>query len=305
MKLADVPPWLWIVFTCIAALSQTFRNAMQRSLTTRLGTVGATHVRFLFGLPFACLFIALMLAVVERPRALQFGATFWGWVVTGGLTQIVATALMLAAMQLRSFTVATAYVKSEPVLVAIMGFVFLGDAIGVVAVLAIVIATVGVVLMSVSGAPAQAGESRLKPALFGISAGAVFALSAVGFRGAVVALGDDPFYLRAAVALVIGLTLQSVVLSGWLLARSPGTLAEIFKAWRPSMTAGALGSFASLCWFIAFALQTAALVRTVALVEILFAQAISRKLFAQRSSLGETVGILLVVAGVAVLLLAA
>ncbi len=35
------------------------------------------------------------------------------------------------------------------------------------------------------------------------------------------------------------------------------------------------------------------------------AQAISRKLFAQRSSLGETVGILLVVAGVAVLLLAA
>ena len=71
------------------------------------------------------------------------------------------------------------------------------------------------------------------------------------------------------------------------------------------MTAGALGSFASLCWFIAFALQTAALVRTVALVEILFAQAISRKLFAQRASLGETVGILLVVAGVSVLLLAA
>jgi len=161
-----------------------------------------------------------------------------------------------------------------------------------------------VVLMSVSGAPGPAGESRLKPALFGISAGAVFALSAVGFRGAVVALGDDPFYVRAATALVIGLTIQSVVLSGWLLARSPGTLAEIFKAWRPSMAAGALGSFASLCWFIAFALQTAALVRTVALVEILFAQAISRKLFAQRSSLGETAGILLVVAGVAVLLLA-
>ncbi len=303
MTLADVPPWLWIVFTLIAALSQTFRNAMQRSLTTRLGTVGATHVRFLFGLPFAALFLSLMLSVVEPPRELRLQPQFWGWVLTGGLTQIVATALMLAAMQLRSFTVATAYVKSEPVLVAILGFVFLSDRLGAIAVVAIVIATFGVILMSVSSAPGQQGESRLKPALFGIAAGATFALSAVGFRGAVVALGDDPFYLRAAITLVIGLTIQSIVLSGWLLARSPGTLAEIFKAWRPSLTAGALGSFASLCWFIAFALQTAALVRTVALVEILFAQAISRQLFAQRSSRGETVGILLVVVGVMVLLL--
>lgn len=302
MSLADVPAWLWIGFTVVAALSQTFRNAMQRSLTARLGTVGATHVRFLFGLPFACVFIALMATVVAPPAGLRFDRVFWGWVLVGGLTQIVATALMLAAMQLRSFTVATAYVKSEPVLAAIMGFVFLGDRLGVVAVGAIVLATVGVVLMSVAGAPGT--ESRLKPALFGIGAGAVFALSAVGFRGAVVALGDDPFYLRAAITLVIGLTIQSLVLSAWLLARSPGTLTEIFKAWRPALAAGALGAFASLCWFIAFALQTAALVRTVALVEIIFAQAISRKLFAQRSGVAETVGIVLVVVGVLVLLLA-
>ena len=301
MSLADVPAWLWIGFTVVAALSQTFRNAMQRSLTARLGTVGATHVRFLFGLPFACVFIALMATVVAPPAGLRFDRVFWGWVLVGGLTQIVATALMLAAMQLRSFTVATAYVKSEPVLAAIMGFVFLGDRLGWVAVGAIVLATVGVVLMSVAGAAGT--ESRLKPALFGIGAGAVFALSAVGFRGAVVALGDDPFYLRAAITLVIGLTIQSLVLSAWLLARSPGTLTEIFKAWRPALAAGALGAFASLCWFIAFALQTAALVRTVALVEIIFAQAISRKLFAQRSGLAETVGIVLVVLGVLVLLL--
>ena len=303
MTLAEVPPWLWIVVTFIAALSQTFRNAMQRSLTTRLGTVGATHVRFLFGLPFACVFIALMLALVEPPRDLRFGATFWAWVLTGGVTQIIATALMLAAMQLRSFTVATAYVKSEPVLVAVMGFVLLGDRIGPLAIAAIVVAPVGVVLMSVSGASAKDAGSRWRPALFGIGAGAIFAMSAVGFRGAVLALGDDPFYLRAAITLVVGLTLQSLLLSGWLLARSPGTLTEIFRAWRPSLAAGGLGAFASLCWFTAFALEPAALVRTAALVEILFAQAISRQLFAQRSSRGESMGILLVVAGVAVLLL--
>ena len=44
-------PWLWIVFTLLAAAGQTVRNAMQRELTASLGTVGATHVRFLFGFP--------------------------------------------------------------------------------------------------------------------------------------------------------------------------------------------------------------------------------------------------------------
>ena len=48
---------LWAVFTLIAAAAQTARNAMQRELTTSLGTVGATHVRFLFGFPFAILFL--------------------------------------------------------------------------------------------------------------------------------------------------------------------------------------------------------------------------------------------------------
>jgi drug/metabolite transporter (DMT)-like permease len=226
---------------------------------------------------------------------------------------------MLAAMQLRSFTVATAYVKSEPVLVALLGFVFLGDRLGVLAVAAIVIATAGVLLMSMAApaaAPARAQPvapapgaptpvpARWRAALFGIAAGAIFALSAVGFRGAVVALGDDAVHVRAAVTLVIGLAIQSLVLSAWLRLRSPGKLGEILRAWRPSLAAGALGAFASLCWFTAFALQTAAAVRTLALVEILFAQAISRQLFAQRASAGEAAGIGLVVLGVAALLLA-
>jgi drug/metabolite transporter (DMT)-like permease len=327
MTVDAAPGWLWIGFTLVAACSQTFRNAMQRSLTARLGTVGATHVRFLFGLPFACLFVVLILALSERPRSFAFGSAFWGWVIVAGLTQIVATALMLAAMQLRSFTVATAYVKSEPVLVALLGFAFLGDRLGPWAIAAIVIATAGVLLMSIAtpaAAPARVAvpargpdaaqgptpspaplpaPSRWRAALLGIAAGAIFALSAVGFRGAVVALGDDAVHVRASVTLVIGLAIQSLVLSAWLRLRSPGTLGEILRAWRPSLAAGALGAFASLCWFTAFALQTAAAVRTLALVEILFAQAISRQLFAQRASGGEAAGIALVVLGVGALLL--
>src|ERR1700732_1144100 len=51
-------PWLWAAFTIIAAAAQTVRNAMQRELTATLGTVSATHVRFLFGFPFALAVLA-------------------------------------------------------------------------------------------------------------------------------------------------------------------------------------------------------------------------------------------------------
>ena len=52
-----LPLWAWI--TLAGAVAQTGRNATQSGLTARLGTLGATNTRFLFGLPFACLFLAL------------------------------------------------------------------------------------------------------------------------------------------------------------------------------------------------------------------------------------------------------
>ena len=120
------PSWLWAAFTIVAAAAQTVRNATQRGLTTRLGTVGATHVRFLFGFPFALIFlIAVMVALrQELPRA---PFIYWAWVIDGALTQIAATALMLAAMNDRSFVVVYAYIKTEPVQAVLFGLIFLGD----------------------------------------------------------------------------------------------------------------------------------------------------------------------------------
>ncbi len=61
-----IPPWLWVVLTLAAATAQTFRNAAQRELTGTLGTVGATNVRFVFGLPFGLLALAAV-AIVGGP----------------------------------------------------------------------------------------------------------------------------------------------------------------------------------------------------------------------------------------------
>src|SRR3954469_485791 len=139
--------WLWALFTVIAAGLQTVRNATQRELTTTLGTAGATHVRFLFGLPFALVFLAGVLIVTGEALPWPVLA-YWPWVLQGALAQIAATALMLAAMNERSFVVTIAYIKTEPVQVAIFGLLFLGDRVSLAMMVAIVIATAGVVVMA-------------------------------------------------------------------------------------------------------------------------------------------------------------
>src|SRR5438045_9281686 len=122
------PSWLWALFTIIAAAAQTVRNATQRELTATLGTVGATHVRFLFGFPFALIFLASVMIVsgASLPRP---GPAFWPWVLAGALAQIAATALMLAAMHGRSFVVVYAFIKTEPIQVALFGLILLGDVV--------------------------------------------------------------------------------------------------------------------------------------------------------------------------------
>lgn len=292
--------WLWIVFTVAAALSQTIRNALQRELTASVGTAGATHVRFLFGLPFAVLFLAAIVYVMRAPLPAA-NMTFFAWSAFGAVTQIFATALMLMAMQNRSFVVAIAYIKTEPVLVAIFGLAFLGDALTFPVAAAIIIATAGVVAMSWT--PGIAAANSMKPAVLGIIAGAFFALAAVGFRGAVLSLGgSERFLVSAAYTLVVSLAIQTALLSLWLIAVDRKGFLAIFRAWKPSLSAGFMGALASQFWFMAFALATAASVRTLALIEVLFAQIVSRRLFSQKTTQHEALGILLLVAGIALLL---
>ena len=291
------PSWLWALFTIIAAAAQTVRNATQRELTAKLGTVGATHVRFLFGFPFALIFLAAVMLALGQGLP-HPPASFWPWVVAGALTQVGATALMLAAMNERSFVVVYAYIKTEPVQVALFGLVFLGDMVTPGMAAAILTATAGVIIMAVK----PGTRSSLTATLLGLAAGAVIALSAVGFRGAILRLEGGSYVMAATVTVVVGLMLQSVLLTAYLRLRDPQVLAAIVRAWRPSLVAGFMGALASQFWFLALALATAASVRTLALVEVLFAQAISRFVFKQAMTTREAAGIVLIVIGVALLL---
>jgi len=291
----------WILAALIAAAAQTARNATQASLTRAIGTIGATQVRFLFGLPFACLFLALVTQFTGEsipaltPRAL-------GFTTLGAVAQIGATALMLVTMKSRGFGVTTAWLKTEPVMVALIAAVVLGDPLTLPALAAIALATGGVLLMSVKPGTGLAMWREAGPALTGILAGALFGASAIGFRGGITSLETGDFLIRATTTLVLSLGLQTAILMVWLLLFDRTALRASFGVWRSSLGAGFLGAFASQFWFIGFSLTSAANIRTLALVEVIFAAAVSRYVFRQAITTRQIIGMAVICAGVGWLL---
>ena len=302
----NYPDWLWIPITVWAAFAQTLRNATQRGLTSRLGTLGATLVRFLYGLPFALLWFWIVLEYTGEapPRP---GAGFAAWVALGALSQIAATALLLRTMQERNFALGVAYSKTEVVQVALFAFVALGDRVTLAALFAIACATVGVLLLSPvdKERPLRALLSGWtgKPALLGLASGTAFAFAAVGYRGAALSLGNVSYLNAAGATLATALALQTVVLGGWLLARDPKAVAGALREWRPSVFAGFMGAAASAGWFTAFAIEAAANVRTLGLVELIFSYVVSLKLFREKLSTMELGGMALIALGIVVITL--
>lgn len=291
---------LWIPVTIFAAAAQTVRNAAQRSLVSELGTLGATLVRFLYGLPFALAW-ALAVVLFTGVRLPAMGATFGIWVLGGAIAQIAATALLLQTMRERNFAIGVAYSKTELVQVAIFSLVLLGDALDARLGVAVVCGMLGVMMLSPADKEhpwrSMAAGFASRSALLGIGSGAGFALSAVAFRGAIQQLDVPSQLVAASLALVVAQTLQTLLLGGWLLARSPDVVQRTLRAWRRSLFAGAMGAAASAGWFTAFALVSATKVRTLGLVEILFSYAVSRNLFREQLSRREFMGIVLLTLG--------
>jgi drug/metabolite transporter (DMT)-like permease len=299
--------WLWIPVTVWAALAQTVRNAAQRHLTTELGTLGATLVRFLYGLPFALLWLIVVGEWVATPVPSPAG-TFIVWVLMGAVSQIAATALLLRTMQARNFALGVAYSKTEVLQVAVLGLAFLGDPLSAPATLAVAAGTFGVLLLSPADKerPLRALLTgwTSRTALLGLACGGLFALSAVGYRGAALALPGTPFLMAGAFTLAAAQLAQTLLLGGWLLARDPDVVRRVLRAWRMSLFAGFMGAAASAGWFTAFAIEPVAHVRTLGLVELVFSYAVSRRLFRERLSALELAGMAFLALGVAIISLA-
>jgi drug/metabolite transporter (DMT)-like permease len=293
--------WLWVPIALWAALAQTARNAAQRSLVAQAGTLGATLARFAYGLPFALAWVVLLHALPATAAPLPaFGAAWFAWLLVGAVSQLAATACLLAAMKQRNFVIGVAYSKTDALQVALFGALFLRELPGWAMLAAMALATAGVVLLSLPArgvaSAAVAGGSG-SAALWGLASGAGFAMSAVGYRGAALALPDASPWLAGAWGVLCAQAVQTLLLGGWLAWRQPAALRATVGAWRVSTAAGAAGALASIGWFTAFALTTAANVRTLGLAEVVFSYLVSHRLLREQLARGELAGLVLVVGG--------
>ena len=136
----------------------------------------------------------------------------------------------------------------------------------------------------------------------GLAAGALFGIAAIGFRGGILALPEGGFLIRASTALVLGLALQSLLLGLWMALFDRPAIRACLVVWPASLGAGFLGALASQFWFIGFSLTSAANVRTVALIEVVFAAVYARLVLGQSPTQRQLSGMAILMAGVALLL---
>ncbi|MCF8469110.1 MAG: hypothetical protein K9G33_17075, partial [Sneathiella sp.] len=104
----------WIPITIFAAFFQNIRTSLQKYLKGRLSTGGATYVRFLYGAPFALLYILTLNHFSDLPIP-EPNIEFPIFACAGGLAQTLATALLVPLFSLKNFAVGTTYSKTETV----------------------------------------------------------------------------------------------------------------------------------------------------------------------------------------------
>lgn len=269
---------LFIPITVAAAAFQVARNATQRTLMGGGGPWAATLVRFLYGLPFTALFLALAWLAVGG-ASLRLSAFFWLAAGAGGMAQIGATAALLESMRRSGFALGTTFQQSLLPFSALIGAAFFHDALSAPAWVGIVVVMAGVAVLSW---PKEGFNGDWSGAWFGLLAGALFAVSNNGFRQAALSLGPAPAVVAAIATVLCVQAMQTAALIGALALFSRASLVVAFASWRTSLRAGFFGAAASACWFTALALAPAGPVRAVGVVEMPFAALAGRRLFAEK-----------------------
>ena len=288
---------IWIPITIAASFAQVARNAAQRSIMGGTGPWGATLVRFLFGLPFTAVFVAVAFALTrgEHPHA---GLAFWGPALIGGACQIAATAALLTAMKRAGFAVATAVQQSSIPLAALLGWLVYGERLSTTGWTGVALTSVALLVVTWPRTGAS-GEKPVSGAAFGLLSGLAFGVSLNAFRQAGHALEPNHPIFAAVVSLLVVQIVQTLALGLFLMITDRAALVAVAKAWRPSLGAGFWGAAASAGWFIALALAPAGQVRAVGVVEAPIAALAGRRLFAERLTVVQLTFGLIAAVGVA------
>ncbi len=298
---------IWLPASLLGGLLQAWRTALQQRLRAELSISGAGLVRYLYGLPFA-LGLAVLWLTTQGLSIPAFGSAFLGFALAGAVTQMAGTILLIMAFGHRGFVVGTAFSKTEAVQAALVTALFLGERLPWLAWLGIVAGVTGVLTLALAGR----GVSRREiwralgqpAALCGLGAGSMFALAAIAVKLATAELADVDLIGSALVTLVVVMAIQTALHLMWVIVRDRDTARAVFRQWRTSSQVGLLSALGSACWYIGFAAAPAALVRIVGQVEVIFTIGFAHFYLREPVRWHEIVGLLLVVGGVVMALLA-
>lgn len=258
----------WVLFTFLAAFSQSWRNALQSQLSQSLTTTGVTLARFLWAAPLSLVYLgALYLSTPEHLAPLPaLGEVTLGYVGLAALMQILATALMVVLFKQQNFAVGAGLAKNEATIAAVLGVLFFGVQLTLVGWLGVLLGGVAVFLLS---APQGIRKVSLTTALLGLACSTAFALTSLWIREASLSL-NLPYLLSAAWVLAMVINVQTTLLLGYLFCFDREGLKRVFAHPKPVLLTSIASFVGSFGWFNAMSLQSVPYVKTLGQVEVFF-----------------------------------
>lgn len=298
--------WGWIALSLFAVVMQTLRTAAQKQITRHLDAVGATMVRFVFGLPFAVAFLSIVM-VQSNLSLPSINQDFVIFTLIAAVLQVVATVLLIYLFSLRNFAVGTTYARTEAFLTALVGSLFFGEVISFGGWAAIVLSVAGVVVLTVARTESVSESSILarlwnKSALVGVGAGLSFAICSLSLRRASLSFEHDNYLFTAGMVLVSMIIIQIVITGVYMMFKSSHQFPIIARQWKISSFIGLTSALGSIGWFTAMTLERASYVKALGQIEFLFALLISTMFFKEKTSVKELLGMMLVAGGIGLLL---
>ncbi|MGJ8758497.1 DMT family transporter [Acinetobacter sp. HC8-3S] len=282
----------WILFTIMAAFMQAWRNAFQKQLSTSVDAYGTTLARFLFSPLFAFSYLAFLYMQKPVTAAVHFSDKFWFYIVIAGVSQIFATALMVMLFQQKNYAIGVGLAKSEAILAAIVGVIFLQEHLTTWGWVGVLIGAVAVFLLSKGR---QHTELSVKTLMIGLGSGLCFAITSLLVREASLELTMLPFLHRAAWVLCCLISFQCIIMLLYLGLFSRETLYRMWQRLGLVFKVSVCSFLASVGWFSAMSMQTVAIVKTLGQVEILFSLLISAFFFKEKLAKTDHLGLWLVI----------
>ena len=295
----------WVLITAIASLSQTLRSVFQKNIIEDVGVLASAYSRFIFALPFVALLAVFFLDVEELLILKNLSVKTWFFLVTASICQILFTIILIKLFTLRSFAIGVAFSKTEVIQTTLLEIVIIGFILTSHVLLAIIIGFIGMLFMSKQKLIGNVGHSRLflQQVILGVSCGIFLGLSSVLYKVALDSVAIDLIYKKVIVLSFLALAIQSVLFGAFIvITDEKKNLEKLFNSWKKGLPVGFFGCSATFCWFYAFSLVDATLVRAVGQLEIVFSVLMSYIFYKERITGFELIGMSLITISILALL---